>query len=160
NLAKATLGVSALSAAMALGACAHQEDAGPAAPQAPGTPAPPANVIVEPPPAPATAAAAPTAATGPQAPQVDPPIVVKDAGFKTPESVLYDPEQDLYLVSNINGKPIDADSNGFISKVSPEGKVVELMWIDGSKKTSSLNAPKGLAISGNLLYVADITFVR
>jgi len=34
------------------------------------------------------------------------------------------------------------------------------MWIDGSKKTSSLNAPKGLAFSGNVLYVAGINFVR
>jgi hypothetical protein len=84
--------------------------------------------------------------------------VLKDMGFKTPESVLYDAEQDLYLVSNINGKPLDVDSNGFISKVSPEGKVVDLMWIDGSKK--GLNAPKGLAFSGNVLYVADINFVK
>jgi sugar lactone lactonase YvrE len=144
---------------LALGACAHQEDAGPAAPQAPGTPAALAPVIVEPPPAPATAAAAPIAA-GPQAPEVDPPIVLKDAGFKTPESVLYDPEEDVYFVSNVNGKPFDVDGNGFISKVTPEGKSVELMWIDGSKKASTLNAPKGLTISGNTLYVADITVVR
>jgi sugar lactone lactonase YvrE len=158
NLATARLGISALSTVITLGACSHQEDAGPAAPQAPGTPAAPANVLIEPPPAPATAAAAP--ASGPQAPQVDPPVVLKDMGFKTPESVLYDPEQDLYLVSNVNGKPLDVDSNGFISKVSPEGKVVDLMWIDGSKKASSLNAPKGLTISGNVLYVADINVVR
>jgi sugar lactone lactonase YvrE len=160
NLATARLGISALTAVISLGACSHQEDAGPAAPQTPGTPAAPANVIIEPPPAPASAAAAPAAATGPQAPQVDPPIVLKDAGFKTPESVLYDADQDLYLVSNINGKPLDVDANGFISKVSPEGKVLELAWIDGSKKASLMNAPKGLTISGNLLYVADINVVR
>jgi sugar lactone lactonase YvrE len=157
---RAGLRISALASVMALGACSHQEDAGPAAPQAPGTPAAAAPVLVEPPPAPATAAAAPAAAVGPQAPQVDPPIILKDVGFKTPESVLYDAEQDVYFVSNINGKPLDVDGNGFISKVTPEGKSVELMWIDGSKKTSALNAPKGLAVSGNTLYVADITFVR
>ncbi|HEX4336461.1 MAG TPA: hypothetical protein VH062_11145 [Polyangiaceae bacterium] len=154
------LRVSALSCVLALGACSHQEDAGPAAPQAPGMPAAPAAVIVEPPPAPATAAAAPAPAPGPQAPQLDPPIVLKDVGFKTPESVLWDPEQDVYFVSNINGSPLAVDGNGFISKVTPDGKNVELMWIDGSKKTSALNAPKGLAISGNTLYVADLTFVR
>jgi hypothetical protein len=158
TLTTARLGISALSTVITLGACSHQEDAGPAAPQTPGTPAAPAAVLVEPPPAPATAAAA--APTGPQAPQLDPPVVLKDVGFKTPESVFYDAEQDLYLVSNINGKPLDVDGNGFISKVSPEGKVVELMWIDGSKKASSMNAPKGLAAVGNVLYVADINFVR
>jgi sugar lactone lactonase YvrE len=160
KLAKARLGISALSAVVSLGACSHQEDAGPAAPQTPATPAAPAAVIVEPPPAPATAAAAPAAPSGPQAPQVDPPIVLKDAGFKTPESVLYDAEQDAYLVSNINGKPLDVDGNGFISKVSPEGKVIALTWIDGSKKATAMNAPKGMTISGNLLYVADINVVR
>ncbi|HVW24643.1 MAG TPA: hypothetical protein VHC69_04705 [Polyangiaceae bacterium] len=156
----AVVRISALASAVALGGCAHQEDTGPAAPQAPGTPAPLASVIVEPPPAPASAAAATAAPVGPQAPQIDPPIILKDVGFKTPESVLYDPEQDAYFVSNINGTPFDVDGNGFISKVTPDGKSVELMWIDGSKKTSALNAPKGLAVSGNVLYVADITFVR
>ena len=160
SFARAGLRISALASVISLGACTHQEDAGPAAPQAPGTPAAAAPVIVEPPPAPATAAAAPAAPVGPQAPQLDPPIILKDAGFKTPESVLYDAEQDVYFVSNINGKPLDVDGNGFISKVTPDGKSVELMWIDGSKKASALNAPKGLAISGNVLYVADISFVR
>jgi hypothetical protein len=32
-------------------------------------------------------------------------IVVKEVGFATPESVLYDPQTDQYLVSNINGSP-------------------------------------------------------
>jgi sugar lactone lactonase YvrE len=157
--ATAALRISALASVVTLGACTHTEDTGPAAPQAPGSPAAPAPVIVEPPAAPATAAATAPAA-GPQAPQLDPPIVLKDVGFKTPESVLYDPEQDAYFVSNINGTPFDVDGNGFISKVTPDGKSVELMWIDGSKKPSQLNAPKGLAVSGNLLYVADITVVR
>ncbi len=157
--ATAALRISALASVVTLGACTHTEDTGPAAPQAPGTPAAPAPVIVEPPAAPATAAA-PAAVPGPQAPQIDPPVVLKDVGFKTPESVLYDPEQDVYFVSNINGTPFDVDSNGFISKITPDGKSVELMWIDGSKKPSQLNAPKGLALSGNTLYVADITFVR
>ena len=156
----AAIRTSALASAVALGGCTHQEDTGPAAPQAPGTPAPLASVIVEPPPAPATAAAAAAAPVGPQVPQLDPPIILKDVGFKTPESVLYDPDQDAYFVSNINGTPFDVDGNGFISKVTPDGKVAELMWIDGSKKASTLNAPKGLTISGNVLYVADITFVR
>jgi len=81
-------------------------------------------------------------------------------GFQTPESVLYDQDSDTYLVSNINGNALDADDNGFISKISPEGKVTDAKWIDGAKDNIKLNAPKGLAISGGILYVADIDTVR
>ncbi len=81
-------------------------------------------------------------------------------GFATPESVLHDPLSDLYLVSNINGAPLDADDNGFISLVSPEGKLIALKWIDGAADSVTLNAPKGMAVVGGLLYVADITTVR
>ena len=81
-------------------------------------------------------------------------------GFQTPESVLHDTDADLYLVSNINGKPLDADDNGFISKIMPDGKITELKWIDGAKDNIKLNAPKGMAITGGVLYVADIDTVR
>jgi sugar lactone lactonase YvrE len=83
-----------------------------------------------------------------------------DVGFQTPESILYVPDEDIYLVSNINGGPTDADDNGFISRVSPEGKVLELKWIDGTKKEVTLDAPKGMAIAGDVLYVSDIKWVR
>lgn len=88
------------------------------------------------------------------------PTVVRDAGFQTPESVLYDPDADLYLVSNINGAPAEADDNGFISKLGPDGKVVELKWIDGAKDDVKLDAPKGMALSGGQLWVSDLTRVR
>jgi sugar lactone lactonase YvrE len=82
-------------------------------------------------------------------------------GFQTPESVLYVADQDVYLVSNINGEPLGADDNGFISKIDPEtGKVSEAKWIDGSKDTVKLDAPKGMGIANGMLYVADISTVR
>lgn len=87
-------------------------------------------------------------------------IVVADAGFSTPESVLHDPASDVYLVSNINGSPLDADDNGFISRVSPDGAVLELKWIDGADSAVALNAPKGMAVEGGTLFVADITCIR
>ena len=52
------------------------------------------------------------------------PIPVGD--MSTPESALHDPEADVYLVSNINGGPGDRDDNGFISRVSPDGQVLDL----------------------------------
>ena len=70
--------------------------------------------------------------------------------LKTPESVNYDPERNVLYVSNINGNPTEKDGNGFISKLSLDGKIIKLKWVTG------LNAPKGAAIYDNKLYVSDI----
>ncbi|MEO8706749.1 MAG: hypothetical protein ABI867_42375 [Kofleriaceae bacterium] len=117
---------------------------------------------LEPPP-PAVAAPAPTppagSGSGSAAPVTKAPAAIL-TGFSTPESVLYDAETDVYFVSNINGKPADVDDNGFISRITAENKTVELKWIDGSKPDVKLDAPKGMAISGGILWVADITVVR
>ena len=97
-------------------------------------------------------------AGAPAAPTV--PITVAEVGFATPESVLHDEAADVYLVSNINGHPLQPDGNGFISRVSPSGEVLELKWIDGEAEGVTLNAPKGMAIVGDVFYVTDITVVR
>jgi hypothetical protein len=73
-----------------------------------------------------------------------------DTVLTTCESVLYDSSRDVLYVSNINGAPEGKDGNGFISKVGLDGKVQQLQWIKG------LNAPKGLAMFKDKLYVADI----
>lgn len=82
-------------------------------------------------------------------------IIVENEGLKTPESVEYYAAEDVYLVTNINGSPFAVDDNGFISKISPDGKVLDLKWIDGARPDTHLHAPKGAAISDNILYVAD-----
>lgn len=102
--------------------------------------------------APAISAAPP--ASGPAA------VVRYTEGFATPESVLYDESADRYLVSNINGKPTDVDNNGYVSELSPDGKVVKNKFIAGGVDKAKLDAPKGLAISQGILYVADLTVVR
>jgi hypothetical protein len=109
----------------------------------------------------ASAAPAPTASAAPAEPAkpAGPVSVAKYTGLAQPESVLYDAENDRYLVSNINGKPGDKDNNGFISVLSPDGTVTTLKWIEAGKKVK-LNAPKGLAIAGGVLYAADIDVVR
>jgi len=76
------------------------------------------------------------------------------AGFQTPESVLWDSAQDVYFVSNINGSPITKDGNGYISVVSPDGTLRDSAFIKG------LNAPKGMAVVGDTLWVTDIDVVR
>lgn len=81
-------------------------------------------------------------------------------GFQAPESVLYDYENDRYLVSNVNGKPFEADNNGYISVLGTDGKIVVEKWIEGGKDKVKLNAPKGSGIAKSVLYVADIDTVR
>jgi glucose/arabinose dehydrogenase len=119
------------------------------------SPAPPPS---EPAPPPAASSAAATPAPAPAA-RPEPVLSIKEAGFATPESVLYDAKNDVYLVTNINGSPSAADNNGFVSRVTPDGKV-ELKWIEAGKKGVKLDAPKGSAAVGDTLYVADITRVR
>lgn len=70
--------------------------------------------------------------------------------LKTPESVIYNQEKDVIYVANINGEPSAKDGNGFISVLNPGESVKNLEWI------KNLNAPKGMAIFGGKLYVADI----
>lgn len=72
------------------------------------------------------------------------------ATLLTPESVCYDPTAGILYVSNINGKSLEKDENGFISKLSLDGKITELRWVSG------LNAPKGMGIFKGKLFVTDI----
>lgn len=81
-------------------------------------------------------------------------------GFSTPESVVYDAEQDAYYVSNINGNPSAADNNGFISRMRADGTVDSLRFILGGRGGVALNAPKGMAIIADTLWVSDIDMIR
>src|SRR5437870_11312124 len=108
----------------------------------------------------ATPAAPVPAATPTQAPPPGATKVAVVEGFLTPESVLHDPVQDIYFVSNINGGPTTKDNNGFISRVRPDGAVENLKFIEGGHNGVTLNAPKGLAIRGDTLWVADIDAIR
>lgn len=87
-------------------------------------------------------------------------ITLADTTFKTPESVLYVSGPDVYLVSNINGSPGEKDNNGFISRVAPDGRILEGAWIAGGANGAFLDAPKGMAVTGDTLLVADIDAVR
>ena len=46
-------------------------------------------------------------------------------GFKAPESALLDTARGVLYVSNINGNPADKDGNGYISKLTTYGAVIE-----------------------------------
>jgi len=89
-----------------------------------------------------------------------PPIWLRDAGFSAPRAALYDAAADVYLVSNVGGGLVDADNDGFISRVSPDGTLAELRWIDAARSGAPLNAPKGMALIGDTLFVTDIDTLR
>jgi glucose/arabinose dehydrogenase len=74
--------------------------------------------------------------------------------LRNPASVVHDEVQDVYFVSNVDGAPAAKDRHGFISRVAPDGKVLDRAFID------ALNAPKGMAIRGQELWIADIDTLR
>ncbi len=76
-----------------------------------------------------------------------------DTVFRTPESVYYDAKANMLYVSNIDGPSSAKDGKGFIAQVTPDGKVKNMNWITG------LDAPKGLGVFKNTLYIADLTRV-
>jgi len=71
-------------------------------------------------------------------------------GFQNPESVLFDAPRNVLYVSNVNGDPVEKDGAGHISRLSTDGTMLEAQWVSG------LNAPKGLTIRENQLFVSDI----
>ena len=80
--------------------------------------------------------------------------------LRNPESATYDPALDAYFVSNVNGPSATKDDNGYISRVGSDGKVTTKKLVAGGTSGVTLHAPKGMAIVGDTLWVADIDAVR
>jgi sugar lactone lactonase YvrE len=82
-------------------------------------------------------------------------------GFSQPEAVRYDPDQDVYFVSNWGpGAPDAKDNNAFISRMAPDGVVQQLKFIVGGTGGVTLHAPRGMTIVGDTLWVVDADAVR
>jgi hypothetical protein len=77
-----------------------------------------------------------------------------DTVIAIPESVLPDFKKGILYVSLIDGGGWDVDGKGGIAKMDMTGKKYEGGWITG------MHAPKGMAIDGKKMYVADITRVH
>ena len=99
-----------------------------------------------------------TAAAGKRAPTAA--IALTVDSLEAPESARFDPELEVYFVANINGSPLGKDGNGYISRLTRDGKVDSLKFIAGGRGGATLNAPKGMAIKGDTLWVADIDVAR
>lgn len=81
-------------------------------------------------------------------------------GLKDPESFLADPSGEGYFISNVNGDSQARDNNGFITKLDKNGAVSARQFISGGVNNITLHAPKGMAIGGQTLYVADLDTLR
>ena len=102
----------------------------------------PDNQKAEPQVGPAPTAAAPAA-------QDDAKWTVTE-GINAPESVYVDADDGFIFVSDIGGAPDQRDGNGYISKLSMDGKVIAAQWVTG------FNAPKGLRSYKGTLWTADL----
>jgi len=93
-----------------------------------------------------------------------PPHVSGDrtvGGFVFPESVGCDAKNKVLYVGNFGGEklaPAEKDGKGYISKVAPDGKVLEQKFLPGPGG-EALNKPKGIWIRGERLWVTDIDVV-
>ncbi len=75
-----------------------------------------------------------------------------DAVWKVPESVYFHNVKNVLYVSNIGEG--EAKGKGSIGKVKPDGTGAVVEWVKG------LDGPKGMAVVGNNLWVADLTNMR
>lgn len=71
-----------------------------------------------------------------------------------PESVLMDGKR--AYVSNVGNelKPTNKDGDGYISLLNQKGEIINKNFLTG------LNAPKGMALIGHTLYVADVDEIK
>lgn len=75
------------------------------------------------------------------------------SGLSGPEGVRYDPDQDVYFISNFNGEP-QGDSNGFVTRARADGTVDSLRFMVGTA-ASPMHGPRGMFITADTLWVAD-----
>ncbi len=71
-----------------------------------------------------------------------------DAGLQNVECVVFDESIGVLYASS--GKDYKPGIDGFISKISQEGEVISLRWVD------SLSRPTGMDVLGSMLFVADV----
>lgn len=81
------------------------------------------------------------------------------AGFLNPAGMAVDLERNSIYLANVNGRDNEKNGSGYISRLSDEGSIQQLHFIDSTKEVK-LDAPKGLAILNGKLYITDINFVH
>ena len=77
-----------------------------------------------------------------------------------PESVKYDAEQDVFFISNMVGSGSDRDANGYIIRVNAGDLATAEVFAESGKDGVVLDAPKGMTIHGDTLWICDIDKLR
>jgi len=86
-------------------------------------------------------------------------IAVVD-GLSQPEALSFDAAQNVYFISNANGSPGVKDGNGFISRISADGVMDSLHFIQGGRDGVLLDSPMGSRVQGDTLWVLDVDKLR
>jgi hypothetical protein len=88
---------------------------------------------------------------------------VGDITVNAAEAVRYDPELDVWYVASFgegDPSPLGKDNNGVIGRYKADGAPDSAKFIAGGRGGARLNAPKGMVIVGDTLWVADIDVLR
>ena len=88
------------------------------------------------------------------------PAQITVTDLQTPYSFVSNSAGQEYFISSVNGDAQSADNNGFITKLDASGKLINLKFIQGGTDGITLNAPKGMALVEQTLYVADLDTLR
>lgn len=82
-------------------------------------------------------------------------------GLAGPEAVRYDPDQDVWFIANFGpGTTDDRDGDGFITRVdAATGAIASLRFATGTE-AQPLHMPRGMYITGDTLWVADVDGVH
>jgi hypothetical protein len=94
------------------------------------------------------------------------PLPVRDniktyGSFLSAESVIYDAQNDRYVVVSTGVQNMVRPNDGYISLLNPDGTVHTLKWIAPTPTNGlTLNDPRGSDIRNGTLYLADIDTVR
>ncbi|HEX6814818.1 MAG TPA: hypothetical protein VF102_04010 [Gemmatimonadaceae bacterium] len=95
----------------------------------------------------------------PDKPFVPPTHAASVRGFERPVAAKYDSAGDVFFVANLGADSAGAH-DAFISRMHPDGSIDSLRFIDNGRDGARLDAPQGLALLGDTLWVVDREAVR
>ena len=96
----------------------------------------------------------------PRATSTSPGAIATVGNLSGSEALSFDAARDVYFVSNTNGDPGVKDNNGFIARISADGVVDSLHFIQGGRNGVVLHSPMGSRIQGDTLWVLDVDTLR
>lgn len=93
-------------------------------------------------------------------PPAQPHKIAEIDNLASPEAISFDAAQNVYFISNVNGTPGVKDGNGFISRVTADGVMDSLHFIQGGRDSVTLDGPMGSRVQGDTLWVVDVDKLR